>query len=78
MRPRRGNVWVLSEKGLANIFVSEMYQRYDMKELVPAKWVLAGYVIEVAKEELEKENAENECNNIRDTEGEQRVDSEEV
>ena len=77
MKPRRGNVWVLSEKGLANAFVKEMYERYNMKELVPAKWVLAGYVIEVAIKELEEENT-HECNELRSTDAEQEMESEET
>lgn len=77
MRPRRGNIWVLTEKGIDNIFVNEMYHRRDMKYLVPAKWILAGYVVEVPENE-EQEGKEDECNDVRDADAEQRVDSEEV
>ena len=56
MRPRRGNIWKLTEKGEANNFVKEMFARYEMEHnIVPAKWILAGYVIEV--EDI-KENKE--------------------
>ena len=78
MRPRRGNIWALTEKGMNNAFVKELFERYDMKYIVPAKWILAGYVVEIPEEELQEENTENECNDVRNTDAEQRVDSEEV
>ena len=60
MRPRKGNIWVLSAKGLQNEFVRTMYVQYDMKNLVPAKWVLAGYVVEIPEDEVEQKEEEQE------------------
>ena len=60
VRPRKGNIWVLSAKGLQNEFVRTMYVQYDMKNLVPAKWVLAGYVVEIPEDEVEQKEEEQE------------------
>lgn len=51
MRPRRGYIWILTEKGLNNSFVKELFERYNMKYIAPAKWILNGYVIEVEEEQ---------------------------
>lgn len=50
LEPEEGNVWVLSAKGLKNEFIRTMFNRYDMFKMVPAKWILSGYVEQVKEE----------------------------
>lgn len=51
LEPDKGYIWVLSKKGLENEFVRTMFSRYDMQGIVPGKWILNGYVVQIKEEE---------------------------
>lgn len=50
LQPDKGNIWVLSAKGLKNEFVRTMFNRYNMTKMVPGKWILSGYVEQIKED----------------------------